>query len=561
MALPSQAARQISLLSGKHRSFREVSRWYSKPAFSTYSSYLYPWANEPPEVKKTNAEEVVAKPSSKSYISPDPRDPFDDAQTLAEDERNLLRQKQRSELSQLTLKSALPILATAPSHVPSNVPADQLETPRVELSELNNGVRVVSQETYGQVSCVGVVCGVASRSESLQETSVSSLLEVLAFGSTERYSALQIQHLLQDLGATRFVNMGREQSLYCIDLLRPNVDKAMELLHQVLLKPRFTQEEVEDAKQALEYKSMDMPPQLLLGEALQTAAFGNDQQLGQSHFGTPQNWQNLSSSIVNDYWERHMLSNPQSLVIAGAGVRHEYLLELADKYFGHMKQSVDIVKHQPSVYRGGEDRRTFPTIEGLTHVAIGSPVGGWHSDDLVATCVLQTLLGGGNSFSAGGPGKGMYSRLYRQVLNRYTWAESAEAFTTFHDESGIFGISGSTFPSKAREMVQVFAEHLARLAVEPVSDEELDRARNMLKCNVLTQLESRLVLFEDLGRQILTYGKREDMHTTCERIDAVTKADLQALVMAALKHPPTIAAVGDDVSKVPYQAEVAQWFR
>jgi len=32
--------------------------------------------------------------------------------------------------------------------------------------------------------------------------------------------------------------------------------------------------------------------------------------------------------------------------------------------------------------------------------------------DRTAICVLQNLLGGGNSFSAGGPGKGMYSRLY-----------------------------------------------------------------------------------------------------------------------------------------------------
>jgi hypothetical protein len=38
------------------------------------------------------------------------------------------------------------------------------------------------------------------------------------------------------------------------------------------------------------------------------------------------------------------------------------------------------------------------------------------SADRVPICVLQSLLGGGNSFSAGGPGKGMYSRLYREVI-------------------------------------------------------------------------------------------------------------------------------------------------
>jgi processing peptidase subunit alpha len=54
---------------------------------------------------------------------------------------------------------------------------------------------------------------------------------------------------------------------------------------------------------------------------------------------------------------------------------------------------------------------------------------------MVTACVLQTLLGGGSSFLAGGPAKGMYSRMYQQVLNRYGWMETAEAFTTFANES------------------------------------------------------------------------------------------------------------------------------
>ncbi|GKY93793.1 hypothetical protein MPSEU_000346500 [Mayamaea pseudoterrestris] len=516
MRISNRAARAILSRSKPQARFFGKSSFLSKRAsLSTYSSYEYPWASEPPEITKTTAIEASKQqPSQKVYQAPDPRDPFDDSNAMAATEREALRTKQQKSLSQLSLKTALPITKSVPSHIPNNVPADQLETPKVQVTQLANG------ETYGQVSCIGIVCGVSSRLETAQESGVTNLLEVLAFGSTELYSALEIQHLLQDLGATRFVNTGREQSLYCIDLLRPNVDKAMELLQQVLLKPQFTQEEVDHAKQALEYQAMDMPPQLILGEALQAAAYGIDQQLGQPHLVTPQSLHNLTPDLVNSYWERHMLSNPNSLVIAGAGVRHEYLLELADKHFGHLKQAKNaaIAATTPSIYRGGEDRRTLPTTEGLTNVAVGLHVGGWHTDSLVPACVLQTLLGGGNSFSAGGPGKGMYSRLYRQVLNRYSWAESAEAFTSFHDESGVWGISGSTVPHKAREMVQVFAEHLARLAVEPVSDEELSRARNMLKCNVLTQLESRLVLFEDLGRQILTYNKREDIHTTGERL-------------------------------------------
>ena len=155
----------------------------------------------------------------------------------------------------------------------------------------------------------------------------------------------------------------------------------------------------------------------------------------------------------------------------------------------------------------------------------------------------------------------MYSRLYRQVLNRYYWSESCEAFTSFHSESGLLGISGSSIPEKAGDMTRVLAENMHRLAVDFVEDEELDRARNMLKCNVLTQLESRLVLFEDVGRQILTYDRREDSREMCDKIDAVTKEDLRDLARASvIGMKPTLCAVGDDIDKVPQFEEVERWF-
>ena len=83
----------------------------------------------------------------------------------------------------------------------------------------------------------------------------------------------------------------------------------------------------------------------------------------------------------------------------------------------------------------------------------------------------------------------------------------------------------------------------------------------MLKCNVLIQLECRLVRFKDLARQVLAYGVREDMHTTCARIEAVTKSDVQQLAIKALQKPPTVAAVGADLSGMLSHDEIAGWFR
>jgi processing peptidase subunit alpha len=84
----------------------------------------------------------------------------------------------------------------------------------------------------------------------------------------------------------------------------------------------------------------------------------------------------------------------------------------------------------------------------------------------------------------------------------------------------------------------------------------------MLKCNVLTQLESRLILFEDMGRQVLTYGKREDAATTCRKIDAVSPEDIQQLAHEMLQSKkPTLAATGSHLEHLPSIEEVTRWFQ
>lgn len=63
--------------------------------------------------------------------------------------------------------------------------------------------------------------------------------------------------------------------------------------------------------------------------------------------------------------------------------------------------------------------------------------GGWRDvKGAVVMTVLTFLLGGGSSFSSGGPGKGMHSRLYTRVLNQHHWVHSCSAFSSTFNSSG-----------------------------------------------------------------------------------------------------------------------------
>ena len=561
------------------------------------------------ETSLTPPTKIIEKFTSNEF--PDRQEPPMITRTIASDV-TLIDSKLLSP-PKYTISPTRRIGPDRPSHIPPNVPQESLRLPDLEVTTLSNGVRVGSIENYSRVSSVGVLLDFGSRHEvdRLRTTSnpnspcdtgdndlfistsgVNHLMELLAFQSTKNHTAEEVRNTMERLGGSCFATSAREQMMYCVDVLRPNVGAAFVLLADTIKYPLIDDVEVEEMKRAMEYQIMDVQPQILMGEGLQMAGYGplpdtggiihemedgtgrnmtmTMQQLGRPHFCTPESLPNLTAQSVHAFRECHLINRPNGIVVSGSGISHEALVELAEANFGHIPASSASSKDDekdrtiPSVYTGGEYRlerppNPNPAKEEFAHVAVAFEVGGWHSPDLVPTCVLQTLLGGGSSFSAGGPGKGMYSRLYREVLNRYHWAESCEAFTSFHAESGLFGMAGSARPDKAGEMTRALVEHFLKLEAELVTDEELDRARNMLRCNVLTQLESRLVLFEDIGRQILTYGKREDAATMCAKIDNVTKEDIQRVVRKAVQKPPTLSTVGINVKNVPRVEEISRW--
>ncbi|KAL8782769.1 MAG: hypothetical protein Q9195_009574 [Heterodermia aff. obscurata] len=172
-----------------------------------------------------------------------------------------------------------------------------------------------------------------------------------------------------------------------------------------------------------------------------------------------------------------------------------------------------------------------PALPHLSHIHLAFEALPISSEDIYALATLQTLLGGGGSFSAGGPGKGMYSRLYTNVLNQNGWVESCLAFNHSYTDSGLFGISGSCTPARVGHMLDVMCRELQHLTFDSgprsLQDVEVNRAKNQLRSSLLMNLESRMVELEDLGRQVQVHGRKVGVREMCSKIDKLTVEDLR----------------------------------
>jgi processing peptidase subunit alpha len=98
------------------------------------------------------------------------------------------------------------------------------------------------------------------------------------------------------------------------------------------------------------------------------------------------------------------------------------------------------------------------------------------------------LIGSATSFSSGGPGKGMYCRAITNLMQKHNFVDSASSLNSHFSDSGLFGMTIEGPGSHSQELMSVLVEELNRLKVK-ISDEELSRAKNILKMNILMAME------------------------------------------------------------------------
>lgn len=256
----------------------------------------------------------------------------------------------------------------------------------------------------------------------------------------------------------------------------------------------------------------------------------------------------MSPEIIAGFVESNF--SPDRLVLSASNVDHGDLVAAAKASLAS-PPGASVSSLEEARYTGGSLKIS---ANGPGQVAIGFKGVSWRDEDLVPACVLFTLLGGGGSFSSGGPGKGMYTRLYSEVLNRHGWVSSAMAFNHCYGDTGLFGIHASCDdPAHLNSLVEVVGVQVGRLG-EPLGYGELDRAKAMTTSSLVMNLESRAVVCEDLGRQLLSAGKYADCAELRAKIEAVSEGDVRKVAQKMLSSAPTVVMYGEEYSTYEYAA-------
>lgn len=398
---------------------------------------------------------------------------------------------------------------------------------------LSNGVRVIASPSPGHFNSLGVFVDAGSRFESEHEKGVSHLVDRLSFKSTKDFTGSQILETLELLGGNFSCSSSRESMMYHASVFSNETEKMFHLLTETVRNPLITNDEVLEQLHTARYEIDEIwrKSNLILPELFHTTAYSG-KTLGSPLLCPHAQLDRLSRNDILSY--RAKLYNPQSIVAAFVGISIDEAVRYAEKYLGDMQQTTDKVTPPTAVYTGGEYsmpmQPAFGGQQDLVHLYLGFEGLSLDDPDIYALSALQTLLGGGGSFSAGGPGKGMYSRLYTQVLNRHYYIENCTSFINAYSDSGLFGISASSIPDAAPYLAHIICKQLSQLFASGegrLTEREVARAKNQLRSALLMNLESRAIELEDIGRQVQQRGYRIPVSEMVSKIESLTVEDLR----------------------------------
>lgn len=380
---------------------------------------------------------------------------------------------------------------------------------------LPNGLRIIHKPTLSKVAYCGFAIDAGTRDEEENEQGMAHFVEHLIFKGTEKRKAWHILNRMENVGGDLNAYTNKEETVVYSAFLTEHLERAMELLGDIVFHSTFPQHEIEKETEVIidEIQSYEDTPSELIFDDFEDLIFRNHP-LGRNILGKPDLLRGFRSEDVLSFTRRYY--QPGNMVFFVQG-QYDFkkVVRLATKYFSDVP-AVDVVSRRvpPPLYV--PEQLTIAKDTHQAHVMIGSR--GYHAfdDKRTALYLLNNILGG----------PGMNSRLNVALRERRGLVYTVESNLTSYADTGAFCIYFGTDLEDMDTCLRLTYKELKRMRDNKMSPSQLAAAKKQL----IGQIGVASDNFENnalgMAKAYLHYHKYESSESVFQRIEALTAEQL-----------------------------------
>uniref|UniRef100_A0A8C7R2R7 Mitochondrial-processing peptidase subunit beta n=1 Tax=Oncorhynchus mykiss TaxID=8022 RepID=A0A8C7R2R7_ONCMY len=390
-----------------------------------------------------------------------------------------------------------------------------LNVPETKVTTLENGLRVASEDSGLSTCTVGLWIDAGSRYENERNNGTAHFLEHMAFKGTRKRSQLDLELEIENMGAHLNAYTSREQTVYYAKAFTKDLPRAVEILADIIQNSTLGGAEIERERGVIlrEMQEVETNLQEVVFDYLHATAY-QATALGRTILGPTENIKTINRGDLVEYITTHY-KGPRIVLAAAGGVSHNELIDLAKYHFGNL----------PARYKG--EAPTFPQCD-----FTGSEVR------------LKALNVDSASYNLCIDLCQNLSSKLAQMACQGNLCHSFQSFNTCYTDTGLWGLYMVCEPGTINEMMH-FAQLEWMSLCTSVTENEVARAKNLLKTNMLLHLDGSTPICEDIGRQMLCYSRRIPLHELEARIDAIDAKTIKDVCTKYIyDKSPAIAAVG-----------------
>lgn len=383
---------------------------------------------------------------------------------------------------------------------------------------LDNNIRLIVNELpHTRSATTSIYVATGARYEPERVSGISHFIEHMVFkGTPKRPTAQDIAVAIEGIGGFFNASTGQEVTNYWVKVAYQHFDIGLDVLSDMLTAPLFDPLEIEKERRVIIQElreTLDTPEDLVFFDL--DALMWLPHPLGRDVAGTIESVSATSREDMLNYLAQHYHADNVVVSVAGYVKADEIVPKIASQLSSlQLAPRETFARFEPAQNTARWQVHYKKTEQ--AHVAVSTWAYHRYHPDRYAVSLLNTILG-----------DGMSSRLFQEIREKRGLAYSVSSFGGSLDDCGYFGSYAAVEPKMAASTLQAMLHEWGRLAAEAVPEQELEKAKELIKGGILLSMEDTHSIAGWFGRQEALRLEILTVDDVAAQIDKVTVADIQ----------------------------------